>query len=264
MSPMTWTDKLAELGISLPAVVPPVASYTPAVRTGNLVYTSGQLPIVDGELSARGKVHEGAEGVVRPDEATAAARVCALNAVAVAAEQAGFDGVIVERFVNANANRDHVMVVAHRGSWWDDGKIVLAENSISAIDRAVGIGAEMVELDVQKTLDGAYVILHDKTLDRTTTCRGTVAETTLDAVRAMEVASGEPLRVLKADGGATVSVGTSGHGQGHATSFAMIVADRLGVPMEQSHPAEVQLTRESDDRFAEIGVRAFERRSCRA
>ena len=91
---------------------------------------------------------------------------------------------IVERFVNANANRDHVMVVAHRGSWWDDGKIVLAENSISAIDRAVGIGAEMVELDVQKTSDGAYVILHDKTLDRTTTCQGTVAETTLDAVRA--------------------------------------------------------------------------------
>ena len=91
---------------------------------------------------------------------------------------------IVERFVNANANRDHVMVVAHRGSWWDDGKIVLAENSISAIDRAVGIGAEMVELDVQKTSDGAYVILHDKTLDRTTTCQGMVAETTLDAVRA--------------------------------------------------------------------------------
>ena len=78
----TWTDRLAESGVELPSVVPPVASYTPAVRTGNLVYTSGQLPIVDGELSARGKVHEGAEGVVRPDEATAAARVCALNALA--------------------------------------------------------------------------------------------------------------------------------------------------------------------------------------
>ncbi len=62
----TWTDRLAELGITLPDVVPPVASYTPAVRTGNLVYTSGQLPIVAGELSVRGKVSDGAEGVVRP------------------------------------------------------------------------------------------------------------------------------------------------------------------------------------------------------
>ena len=85
----TWTDRLAESGVELPSVVPPVASYTPAVRTGNLVYTSGQLPIVDGELSARGKVHEGAEGVVRPDEATAAARVCALNALAAAAAAVG-------------------------------------------------------------------------------------------------------------------------------------------------------------------------------
>ncbi|ASR01326.1 RidA family protein [Gordonia rubripertincta] len=90
----TWTDRLAELGIALPDVVPPVASYTPAVRTGNLVYTSGQLPIVDGELSVHGKVHDGAEGVVRPDEATAAARACALNALAAVHALVGIDSVV--------------------------------------------------------------------------------------------------------------------------------------------------------------------------
>ncbi|SDU68478.1 RidA family protein [Gordonia westfalica] len=90
----TWTDRLAELGIALPDVVPPVASYTPAVRTGNLVYTSGQLPVVNGELSVHGKVSDGAEGVVRPDEATAAARACALNALAAVHALVGIDSVV--------------------------------------------------------------------------------------------------------------------------------------------------------------------------
>lgn len=90
----TWTDRLAELGIALPDVVPPVASYTPAVRTGNLVYTSGQLPVVNGELSVHGKVSDGAEGVVRPDEATAAARACALNALAAVHGLVGIDSVV--------------------------------------------------------------------------------------------------------------------------------------------------------------------------
>lgn len=70
--------RLAELGIELPAVVTPLADYVPAVVTGNLVYTSGQLPMVDGELPATGKV--GAE--VDPEQATALARICALNALA--------------------------------------------------------------------------------------------------------------------------------------------------------------------------------------
>ena len=94
MSPMTWTDKLAELGISLPAVVPPVASYTPAVRTGDLLYTSGQLPMVDGELVARGKVCDGAEGIVDPEQARAAARICALNALAAVDALVGIDSVV--------------------------------------------------------------------------------------------------------------------------------------------------------------------------
>ncbi len=51
-----WSARLNELGIELPEVVAPLAAYVPAVRTGNLVYTSGQLPIADGELAATGKV----------------------------------------------------------------------------------------------------------------------------------------------------------------------------------------------------------------
>ena len=70
--------RLAELGLTLPVVVPPVAAYVPVVVTGNLAFTSGQLPMVDGAMSATGKV--GAE--VSADDAHALARVCALNALA--------------------------------------------------------------------------------------------------------------------------------------------------------------------------------------
>jgi enamine deaminase RidA (YjgF/YER057c/UK114 family) len=77
----TIEARLAELGITLPTVVPPVAAYIPAVTTGNLVYTSGQLPMTDGVLPATGKV--GAE--VDADAAKLLARQCALNALAAVA-----------------------------------------------------------------------------------------------------------------------------------------------------------------------------------
>ncbi|MGW6900777.1 RidA family protein [Streptomyces sp. NBC_01727] len=77
--------KLAELGLTLPDVVPPLASYQPAVRSGVYVYTSGQLPMVDGKLSVTGKV--GAE--VTPDEAKELAKTCALNALAAVKSVAG-------------------------------------------------------------------------------------------------------------------------------------------------------------------------------
>lgn len=73
--------RLAELGLTLPAVAVPVAAYVPAVAEQNLVWTCGQLPFVDGELPATGKVGEGA-GLVPPGDATHLARVCALNALA--------------------------------------------------------------------------------------------------------------------------------------------------------------------------------------
>jgi|SRR6185369_2204748 enamine deaminase RidA (YjgF/YER057c/UK114 family) len=81
--------KLAELGLQLPPVVPPVAAYVPAVRSGNHVYVSGQLPMVDGKLPATGKV--GAE--VSADDAKAMARQCALNALAAVDSVAGLDAV---------------------------------------------------------------------------------------------------------------------------------------------------------------------------
>jgi enamine deaminase RidA (YjgF/YER057c/UK114 family) len=82
------TDRLAELGIELPEVVPPVAAYIPATVTGSLVYTSGQLPFVSGALPETGKVGEG-EGLVASDRAYGYARTCGINALAAAAAAAG-------------------------------------------------------------------------------------------------------------------------------------------------------------------------------
>ncbi|WP_159612010.1 RidA family protein [Glutamicibacter sp. JC586] len=77
--------RLAELGLTLPGVAKPVAAYLPAVTTGNYVYTSGQLPLINGELSVLGKV--GAE--VSAEEAKAQAQVAALNALAAIKSQIG-------------------------------------------------------------------------------------------------------------------------------------------------------------------------------
>ncbi|KAB1657574.1 MULTISPECIES: RidA family protein [unclassified Pseudoclavibacter] len=85
---MTFTSRLNELGITLPAVAAPVADYVPALRIGSLVHTSGQLPFIDGELPAIGKVGVG-EGLVPPEEAKTLARTAGLNAIAAAADAAG-------------------------------------------------------------------------------------------------------------------------------------------------------------------------------
>ena len=85
---MALSDRLAELGIELPAVVPPVAAYVPAKAHGDLVYTAGQLPMVNGALPATGKVGEG-EGLVPAEDAKAYARQSALNAIAAAAAAVG-------------------------------------------------------------------------------------------------------------------------------------------------------------------------------
>lgn len=87
---MTASERLAELGIILPAVAKPLAAYVPAVRTGSLVYTSGQLPLQAGDLTHTGKV--GAE--VTPEQAKVAARTCALNALAAIDALVGIDAVI--------------------------------------------------------------------------------------------------------------------------------------------------------------------------
>ena len=84
------SQRLAELGIELPPVPAPVASYIPAIRTGQLVFTSGQVPLVGGVLQATGKV--GAE--VTPEDAVGYARTCALNALAAVHALVGIDSVV--------------------------------------------------------------------------------------------------------------------------------------------------------------------------
>ncbi len=86
---MSVSGQLSRLDITLPAVAAPVAAYVPAVRTGNQVWTSGQLPFVDGELSAVGKV--GAE--VTAETAEQLARTAALNALAAIDALVGVDRI---------------------------------------------------------------------------------------------------------------------------------------------------------------------------
>ncbi|SCE79033.1 Enamine deaminase RidA, house cleaning of reactive enamine intermediates, YjgF/YER057c/UK114 family [Micromonospora purpureochromogenes] len=82
--------KLAELGLALPEVVPPVASYVPAVQSGQHVFVSGQLPIAEGKLLATGKVGAG----VSAEQAKDLAERCALNALAAVDALVGLENVV--------------------------------------------------------------------------------------------------------------------------------------------------------------------------
>lgn len=86
---MSIKDKLAELGLTMPEAAVPVAAYVPAVRTGNLVFTAGQLPLVDGKIPFVGKV--GSD--VTPEQAKDMAQVCALNALAAISLVADIDQI---------------------------------------------------------------------------------------------------------------------------------------------------------------------------
>ncbi|WP_026412283.1 RidA family protein [Actinomadura oligospora] len=81
----TPEERIVELGLELPEVARPLAAYVPTARTGSLVYTAGQLPVVKGELPVTGKV--GAE--VTPEQAAEQARICALNAIAALKAEVG-------------------------------------------------------------------------------------------------------------------------------------------------------------------------------
>jgi enamine deaminase RidA (YjgF/YER057c/UK114 family) len=85
----TWTARLTELGVRLPPVAAPVAAYVPAIRSGQLVFTSGQLPFVDGGLRRTGKVG----GTVDIEDAAADAKLCVLNALAAVDDLVGLDNV---------------------------------------------------------------------------------------------------------------------------------------------------------------------------
>ena len=86
---MSIKEKLRDLGLTLPVAAAPVAAYVPAVKTGNLVFTAGQLPIVDGKVVITGKV--GAE--VTPEQAKEMAQICALNALAAISLVADIDQI---------------------------------------------------------------------------------------------------------------------------------------------------------------------------
>src|SRR2546430_5002801 len=87
---MTWTDRLAEAGIKLPDAPTPGGAYVPAVRTGSLVFTSGQVPVVDGKIAGTGKVTR----EVTLEEAQDLAVACVLNALACVHQLAGIDSVV--------------------------------------------------------------------------------------------------------------------------------------------------------------------------
>ena len=90
---MNLKEKIESLGLTLPVAALPVAAYVPAVKTGNLVFVAGQLPLVDGKIVKEGKV--GKE--VTPEEAKEMAQVCALNALAAIGLVADIDQI--ERIV---------------------------------------------------------------------------------------------------------------------------------------------------------------------
>ncbi|MFD7843260.1 RidA family protein [Nocardia sp. NPDC059764] len=87
---MTWAENLKELGLELPVAPKPVAVYVPGVRTGNYVYTSGQLPFVNGELPLTGKLGD----EITIEQGAEMAKLAALNALAVVHDLVGLDNVV--------------------------------------------------------------------------------------------------------------------------------------------------------------------------
>lgn len=96
-----------------------------------------------------------------------------------------------ERIRTKLLNRDSstVMVVAHRGDWR-----YAPENSLPAIDNAIRMGVDIIELDVKRTKDGHFILMHDKTLDRTTTGKGLVKDCTLDSILSLKLRNGCNIR----------------------------------------------------------------------
>lgn len=88
-----------------------------------------------------------------------------------------------------NPENKDITVVAHRADWRS-----APENSLAAIESSIKMGADVVELDVQKTKDGQLILMHDKSLDRTTTGKGKIAEWTLDSIRTLYLKNGAALK----------------------------------------------------------------------
>ena len=87
-----------------------------------------------------------------------------------------------------NPKSDYVFVIAHRGDWRN-----FPENSLEAIESAIQMGVDIVELDVHRTADGELVVCHDKTIDRTTNGKGKISELTLDYIRTRNLRAGHKI-----------------------------------------------------------------------
>ncbi|MEU5877281.1 RidA family protein [Spirillospora sp. NPDC047279] len=147
----TPEERLQELGLELPEVVAPLASYQPTARTGSLVYTAGQLPIVKGELPVTGKV--GAE--VTAEQAFEQARICALNAIAALRAEVG-DLTAVKRIVKvvgfvASAPDFHGQPQVVNGAsdllgevFGDAGKHARSAVGVSVLPRNAAVEVELI------------------------------------------------------------------------------------------------------------------------
>jgi enamine deaminase RidA (YjgF/YER057c/UK114 family) len=144
--------KLAEKGLTLPVASKPLAAYVPAVRTGNIVFTAGQLPMVDGAIAAVGKV--GSD--ITPEEAHKLAEICALNALAAVELVAPVDSVVkvvrIVCYVNGASGFINHPAVANGASelfkhiWSEDG--VAARSAIGVAELPLNSPVE-VELTVE-------------------------------------------------------------------------------------------------------------------
>jgi enamine deaminase RidA (YjgF/YER057c/UK114 family) len=144
--------KLAEKGLTLPIASKPLAAYVPAVRTGNIVFTAGQLPMVDGAIAQTGKV--GSDITV--EEANKLAEICALNALAAVELVAPVDSVVkvvrIVCYVNGASGFTSHPAVANGASelfmhiWGDAG--VAARSAIGVAELPLNSPVE-VELTVE-------------------------------------------------------------------------------------------------------------------
>lgn len=134
MNPVDVSTRLNEIGLELPVAAKPVAAYVPAIRTGNLVFTAGQLPLANGEMADIGKV----DAEITPERAKELAQICALNALAAVATVADVNKITkivrVVGYVNSAAGYINAPFVVNGASElflaiWGDG----AKHARSAI-----------------------------------------------------------------------------------------------------------------------------------
>lgn len=103
----------------------------------------------------------------------------------------GTDRVSIIRNKLLNRETNSVIVASHRGDWRN-----FPENSLEAIDNAIAMGVDIVELDVQRTKDGELILMHDPRLDRTTTGKGLIADTTMAYIRTLNLKNGCNIRTI--------------------------------------------------------------------